>query len=72
MQEILRRLQTGYASQAASDAQSQNYGNRSYWDELERSSLRTYVYFAEHGDMDKAREMLTRSLSQALAGNDGE
>ncbi len=47
-----------YKSQAARDAEAAGYGDRSYWDYLEKSSI-------EHDELD-------RSLSESLMGNDGE
>ena len=46
-----------YKSQSARDAQAANYGNRSYWDYLEKKAI-------EYDELD-------RSLSEALQGNDG-
>jgi hypothetical protein len=61
-----------YFSQCARDAQKSGYGKQSYWDHLETSSLQSYVRFAEKGDMETARLMLTRDLGEALRGNDGD
>lgn len=44
---------------------------RAYWDSLDKSAQESHAYFVAKGDEKKANEMLTRSLSQALAGNDG-
>lgn len=62
---------TGYTAQSARDVAGAG-GARGYSDTLEISALRLYVYYAERGDMDTARAMLTRSLSEALMGNEGE
>jgi hypothetical protein len=61
-----------YQSQAARDAQASGYGGQSYWDYLDRAAREHADYFARNGDPVKAAEMLTRSLSEALRGNDGE
>lgn len=60
-----------FFSRAAQDATEGNF-DRSYADYIERHSLQLYVRFAERGDMDTARLMLTRTLGEALAGNDGD
>ncbi len=60
-----------YKSQAARDAQKSNYGDKSYWDSLDKSAQESHAYFVAKGDEKKANEMLTCTLSQALAGNDG-
>ncbi len=54
---------TGYKSQAARDAQAHNYGDESYWDYLDTHA----VELASKGVSDA----LTRSLSDALRGNEG-
>lgn len=61
-----------YKSQDARDAQAYGYGDKRYWDYLEQSSLKNHAYFTERGDHERAALMLTRSLSQALMGNDGD
>ena len=60
-----------YTAQSARDAQRTGYGSPSYWDHLEQSALEHHAYFTRKGDTVTARRMLTRSLSEALAGNDG-
>ena len=62
---------TGYESQSARDAERTGYGKRSYWDYLELAAFRHYAYFASRGDLSMAEQMLTRSLSESLQGNDG-
>jgi hypothetical protein len=61
-----------YQSQAARDAQRTNYGGESYWDYLDRAALQSAAHWARKGDNDRAAAMLTRSLSEALMGNDGD
>lgn len=56
---------------AAQDAQSSGYGDKSYWDYLDASAQKMHDHFAAQGLVEMAEEMLTRSLSAALAGNDG-
>ena len=52
-----------YRAQCARDAQEMNYGAKSYWDYLEQSSIEHY---------DKGiPDALTRTLAEALSGNDG-
>lgn len=61
-----------YKSQAARDAQRMNYGNKSYWDTLDEAAKRHHDYFVAKGDLKTAELMFTRSLSEALVGNDGD
>lgn len=61
-----------YKSQCARDAQRFGYGDERYWDELDEGAQRHYDYFMARGDTATAEEMLTRSLSQALMGNEGD
>lgn len=70
--EVLERRSTGYTSQSARDAQERSYGKRSYWDYLERAAIETRDYYLRQHDADSAEEMMTRSLSEALRGNDGD
>lgn len=67
-----RSLAPRYRSQAARDAQAANYGAESYWRYLDEAAEETAVYFADRGDFEAAAEQFTRSLSEALRGNDGE
>lgn len=59
-----------YEAQCARDAAGA--GKTDYANYLEESSKRTRDYFLAKGDPEKAEEMMTRSLGQALVGNDGE
>lgn len=61
----------GYQSQAARDAQERSYGGESYWAYLDRAALESAAHWARKGDNDRAATMLTRSLGEALQGNDG-
>ena len=61
-----------YRSQAARDAAASGYGSESYWQYLDDAAQRHYDYFAERGMHGMAEEMLSRSLGEALLGNDGE
>jgi hypothetical protein len=63
---------TNYKSQTARDAQTANYGDRSYWDKLEANAHEYAAYYTKKGLHDLAARMLTRTLGEALAGNDGE
>lgn len=60
-----------YSSQAARDAQASGYGSASYWATLDEAAQRHHDYYMHHGEPEKAAAMLTRSLGEALAGNDG-
>jgi len=61
-----------YQSQAARDAQAGGYGGESYWVALDEAALRMRDYFLRRDDPASAAEMLTRSLGEALRGNDGD
>jgi len=61
-----------YKSQAARDAQATNYGSESYWRSLDESAERAAAFFRARGDNESAERMFTRSLSEALADNDGD
>lgn len=61
-----------YKSQAAREAQALGYGGESYWDYLERAAFETMDYYLRHGDPETAASILTRSLTEALRGNDGD
>jgi hypothetical protein len=65
-------MTTTYKAQSARDAERTGYGDRSYWDMLEAGAERHHAYFAERGMHDMAASMFTRTLSEALAGNDGD
>jgi hypothetical protein len=54
-----------YKSQAARDAQASNYGGKSYWDYLDAAEV-------ELSSKVGYEDVLTRSLSDALRGNEGE
>jgi len=62
---------TSYTAQSARDAQRQGYGDSKYWDYLERNAIEHRDYFAAKGDEATAAQMMTRSLSDSLMGNDG-
>lgn len=61
-----------YKSQAAKDAQESGYGDADYWDYLDESAQEKSDRFVKKGDNKTAREMLSRSLGDALAGSEGE
>lgn len=61
-----------YRSQAARDAQAMNYGNESYWLHLEQHAFELRGRFLAEQNWSMADEMLNRSLSEALRGNDGD
>jgi hypothetical protein len=60
-----------YSSQSARDAEESGYGDRSYWDYLEQAAWDNRDYWLRHGEIAKAAQMLTRSLSESLMGNEG-
>lgn len=59
-----------FKAQAARDAQASGYGDQSYWTYLDEAAQRSHDYFVRHGNPERAASMLTRSLGEALAGND--
>lgn len=61
-----------YTVQSAIDAQARNYGTESYWDYLETSAKEAYEYYMRYGMKEVAESMLTRSLGEALSGNNGD
>lgn len=62
---------TGYKSQAARDAAEGGYGSKSYWDYLESHAIELHDKFMLRGDTKTAQEMMTRTLGEALMGNNG-
>ncbi len=60
-----------YQAQAARDAQRTGYGSPSYWDTLEAHALELRARYLAKGDTVTADQMLSRSLSEALQGNEG-
>jgi|CXWL01.1.fsa_nt_gi hypothetical protein len=69
-----------YKAQSARDAQESGYGvvsgpvavgGEHYWDYLEQHAQELHAYYLAKGDTVTAEKMLTRSLSDALRGNDG-
>lgn len=61
-----------YKAQCARDAQAMGYGDKTYWNHLEKSAHNHYDYFAQRGDLITAQRMLSRTLSEALRGNEGD
>ena len=65
--------ETTYQSQAARDAQRFGYGGQRYWDYLDEAALQDPRLLGAQGRQRPGRAaMLTRSLSEALRGNDGD
>lgn len=60
-----------YTAQSAREAQRIGYGSPSYWDGLEEDAFRLRAYYLAKGDPVTADQMLTRSLSDALFGDEG-
>jgi len=61
---------SGYRSQAARDVAATGRDSN-YADYLEQSALEHHAYYLRIGNPERAALMLTRSLGEALAGNDG-
>jgi hypothetical protein len=61
-----------YESRAAADAQRAGYGGRSYWDYLEAHAKELRDKFLARGDRASAERMMSRTLSESLAGNNGD
>lgn len=61
-----------YEARAAREAQASGYGDQSYWDYLNRSAFENAEYFLATNHPELAASMFTRSLSEALVGNDGD
>ena len=61
-----------WESQAARDAEASNYGGHSYWQTLDESAKRHRDYWLARGDLGQAKRLMTRTLSEALYGNEGE
>lgn len=61
-----------YKARAARDAETMGYGDKPYWDYLERHAHALSEFFKRKGQTEKAEEMLTRRLADALDGKDGE
>lgn len=60
-----------YVSQSARDAQPMGYGDASYWTYLDTHAQELAATFRARGNHAEAERMLSRSLSESLAGNDG-
>lgn len=64
-------MKKNYKSQTARDAEKIKYGNGSYWDYLEETAIQYREYYLSREMPDLAEKMMTRSLEEALQGNDG-
>ncbi len=62
---------TDYEARSANDAREMGYGGESYWQYLDEHAKRMRDYCLRHGDPEQAAEMMTRTLSETLRGNDG-
>lgn len=62
---------TEFRSRAARDAAASGYGDESYWTYLDRAAAEHFIYFMERGMPERAEAEFTRSLGEALIGNDG-
>ena len=61
-----------YESQAARDASRTGYGDSRYWQALDDSERRSRDYYRARGDHASAERVMTRSLGEALEGNNGD
>lgn len=61
-----------FTSQAARDAAAMGYGGESYWAYLDRATQENHAMWLAKGDHDRAASMLTRSLGESLASNNGD
>jgi hypothetical protein len=61
-----------HRSQAARDAERANYGDAGYHKYLDEHALEMAAKFTIKGDHEMANWILTRSLGEALRGNDGD
>lgn len=60
-----------FRSQAAREANATGYGGFDYCASLDASAVEYRDLFAGRGDDERAESMLTRTLAEALRGNDG-
>jgi hypothetical protein len=58
-----------YTTQAARDAF--RWQGKRYADHIEQSALEMAARFKARGQHDEARKMVTRTIGEALQGNDG-
>ncbi len=72
MAETTAKWAKQYQAQSARDAQAANFGRESYWDYLEQHAHELRDKYLASGDQERADAMLTRSLSESLAGNNGD
>lgn len=67
-----RVLVIGFGAQCARDAQAAGYGPPDYWQYLDKTCHEQRDYFIRKGDPVTAELMLTQSLGESLAGNNGD
>jgi hypothetical protein len=61
-----------YKSRAARDARDANYGDPSYWEYLDAHAERLRNHYRAHPEAGiDPDDMMRRTLTDALAGNDG-
>ena len=63
---------TEYESRSAQDARDRGYGTESYWSYLDRAARESRDHYLRLGDPERAELMMSRTLVEALRGNDGE
>ncbi len=69
----LRRNPRGqYKARSAREAQAAGYGDKGYWDYLDKNAQEHFKYYMKKGQKKKAKSMLTESLSESLRGNEGD
>lgn len=56
-------------STSARQAREVGYGDKKYWEYLDKHALESYKYFAAKGEMETAHKQYTQSLHEAIAGN---
>lgn len=61
-----------YKARTAQDAAEWGYGTERYWRYLDESAQEKYDYYMAEGDPERANEMMVRTLTEALRGNDGD
>lgn len=59
-------------SQSAREALASGFGGERYAAYLDATAERLRDFYLARGDAESAERMMTRSLGEALAGNDGD
>jgi hypothetical protein len=61
-----------YKSRSARDARDIGYGNKAYWDYLERHAHELHAHYTGKGDTVNAERAFTDDLGETLRGNEGD